>query len=111
MSRLGHLDDGRSRTHHGRHVGCRFTRDERARFTKDERGATTDRLQILAHGLAEATRAHGLAVELPDPAVLGAPQRTATDELDNELILAKLFGHQAEARQGSVESLVDTLVA
>jgi len=54
--------------------GAVFTRDERALFTKDERGATAHRLQILADGLAETTRAHGLAVELPDPAVLSAPQ-------------------------------------
>jgi hypothetical protein len=39
-----------------------FTRDECALFTKDERGATTHRLQVLADGLAETTRAHGLAV-------------------------------------------------
>src|SRR5712671_7918151 len=58
VSRLGHLDDGRLRTHQGRHVGRRFTRDERAIFTKDQRGATTHRLQVLAHGLAEAARAH-----------------------------------------------------
>jgi hypothetical protein len=31
----------------------------------------------------------------------------ATDEFDNERVVARLFGHQAEARQGSVESLVD----
>src|SRR5205085_8139987 len=93
------------------HVGRRFAGDERALFTKDEGGATTHRLQILANGLAEATRAHGLAVELPDPAVLGAPQRMATDEFNNETVVAKLFGHQAEARQGSDESLVDTQVA
>src|SRR5437763_15895530 len=111
MPRLGHLDNGRSRPHQGRHVGRRFARDERALFTKDERGATTHRLQILADGLAETARAHGFAVEFPDPAVLGAPQRTATDEFDNERVLAKLFGHQTETRQGSVESLVDTLVA
>jgi hypothetical protein len=48
VSRLGYLDDGRSRTHQGRHVGRRFTGDERTLFTKDERGATTHRLQILA---------------------------------------------------------------
>jgi alkanesulfonate monooxygenase SsuD/methylene tetrahydromethanopterin reductase-like flavin-dependent oxidoreductase (luciferase family) len=111
VSRLGHLDDGRSRTHQRRHVGSCFTRDERALFTKDERGATTHRLQILADGLAESTRAHGLPVELPDPAVLGALQRMATDEFDNERIVARLFGHQAEARQGSVESLINTPVA
>src|SRR6202048_477881 len=111
MSGLGHLDDGRSRTHQGRHVGRRFTRDERALFTKDKRSATTHRLQILAHRLAESTGAHGLAVELPDPAVLDAPQRMATDEFDNEGVVARLFGHQAEARQGSVDSLVDTPVA
>jgi len=35
----------------------------------------------------------------------------ATDEFNNETVVASLFGHQAEARQGSVESLVDTLVA
>src|SRR5689334_2782569 len=111
MSRLRHLDDGRSRPDQGRHIGCRFTRDEGALFAKDERGATTHRLQILADGLAETTRAHGFAVELPNPAVLGAPQRTATDKFDNERVLAKLFGHQTETRQGSVESLIDTLVA
>src|SRR6267378_3203625 len=59
VSRLGHLDDGRLRTHQGRHVGSRFTRDERALFAKDEHGATTDRLQILAHGL---TLLHGSIV-------------------------------------------------
>jgi hypothetical protein len=35
----------------------------------------------------------------------------ATDEFDNERVLAKLLGHQTEARQGGVESLIDTLVA
>src|SRR5437868_9427383 len=35
----------------------------------------------------------------------------ATDEFDNERVLAKLFGHQAEVRQGSVERLVNALVA
>src|SRR5215831_284479 len=102
VSRLGHLDDGRSRSHQGRHVGRRFARNERALFTKYQRGATTHRLQILADRLAEASRAHGLAVELPNPAVLGALQRMATDEFDNERIIAKLFGHRAEARQRSV---------
>src|SRR6516164_1140711 len=111
MSRFGHLDDGRSGTHQRRHVGRRFARDERTLFTKDQRGATTHRLQILADGLAEATRAHGLAVEFPDPAVLDAPQRMATDVFDNERVLAKLFGHQAEARQGSIESLINAIVA
>src|SRR5215467_9955644 len=110
VSRLGHLDDGRSRSHQGRHVGRRFARNERALFTKYERGATTHRLQILADRLAEASRAHGLAVELPNPAVLGPPQRMATDEFDNERIIARLFGHQAKARQRGLESLIDTLV-
>jgi len=50
--RLGHLNDGGSRSHQGRHIGRRFTSDERALFTKYERGATTHRLQILADGLA-----------------------------------------------------------
>src|SRR5215470_19198931 len=33
VSRLGHLDDGRSRSHQGRHVGRRFARNERALFS------------------------------------------------------------------------------
>src|SRR5947208_11295745 len=33
--------------------------------------------------------------ELPDPTVLDAPQRMATDEFDNERVVARLFGHQA----------------
>jgi hypothetical protein len=37
-------------------------------------------------------------------------QRMATDEFNSETVVASLFGHQAEARQGGVESLVDTLV-
>src|SRR5215475_12156517 len=110
VSRLGHLDDGRSRSHQGRHVGRRFARNERALFTKYERGATTHRLQILADRLAEESLTHGLVVELPNPAVLGAPQRMATDEFDNERIIAKLFGHRAEARQRRVESLIDAPV-
>ena len=50
MSCLGNLDNGRSRSHQGRHIGRRFTRDERALFTKDERGATTHRCKYSRTG-------------------------------------------------------------